>query len=559
MTLVDSVAGDTAPFELLPPLRERTVDTLWRRAVDRNPDGVFLVIEADEYTYREAEQHVAATVQVLRSGGLGRGDHLAVLLDNRAEYVWLLLAVGRIGAVAVPIHAEARGALLAHFFRSTDCSYAVIGASYAAGVDEVLVDSRPDTVWIVDDRPDGDVGEVAAPPIGRVQHAFVPQDDVAQEPSAAPRFSDTYLLMFTSGTSGPSKAAVVSQAQPITHALKIAEACGWQPDERFYTCLPLSHANAQCHTLFPCIGLGATMVLGRRFSVSRFWTDVNRFDCTAISLLGSMLQLLWKKDPAPEERDNRVSTVLVVPFPHNVQEFDDRYDARFGTLYGLTECAPVSITRPGEDYGRAVGMAGRVLREHNDVRIVDNDDIEVPTGTVGEILVRRHDPYITVQRYYGRERETWEDFRNLWFHTGDFGYLDDEDYLYFTGRKSDSLRRRGENVSIRELEDALHAFDGVLEAAVIAVPSDLGDMSEDDIAVYFTVKPDAGLTAESLHEMAQANLSRYMMPRYVRIVDEFAKTPTAKIRKDVLRREADADLAGFFDGDSRRPRKASTE
>jgi carnitine-CoA ligase len=193
------------------------------------------------------------------------------------------------------------------------------------------------------------------------------------------------------------------------------------------------------------------------------------------------------------------------------------------------------------------------------VRIVDDDDIEVPTGCVGEILVRRHDPYITVQRCYGRERDTWDDFRNLWFHTGDFGYVDEEDFLYFVGRKSDSLRRRGENVSIRELEDALNALDGVLESAVVAVPSDLGDMSEDDIAVYFTVKPGAGLDAEKLDELARANLSRYMMPRYIRVVDELPKTPTAKIRKDVLRREAESDLGAFFDADQRRHRKKAAE
>lgn len=558
MTVLDQSAAHRSPvIGLLPPLRNRTIDGLWQRALSANPDGVFLVVEDREFTYTEAERHVRATTRMLRAGGLGPGDHLALLLDNRAEYIWLLLAVGRIGAVAVPIHAEARGQLLAHFFGSTDCTHAVIAASYAVGVDAVLTDGRPDSVWIVDDTT-GAAADV--PSIGRVQRPYAADDDMdALDAGPTARFSDTYLLMFTSGTSGPSKAGVISQAQPITHALKIAESCGWQPGERFYTCLPLSHANAQCHTLFPAIGLAATIVLGRRFSVSRFWADVKRFDCSAISLLGSMLQLLWKKELSPEERDNRVSTVLVVPFPHNVQEFDDRYGARFATLYGLTECAPVSISRPGEGYDRPVGMAGRVLREHNDVRIVDADDIEVPTGTVGEIIVRRHDPYITVQRYYGRERETWDDFRNLWFHTGDYGYLDDEDYLYFVGRKSDSLRRRGENVSIRELEDVLNSFEGVLEAAVVAVPSDLGGMSEDDIAVYFTVEDGSGLTVDKLDDLAIANLSRYMLPRYIRIVDELPKTPTAKIRKNVLRKDAEAHLARFFDAESRRPRAARSD
>ncbi|MFC0454098.1 AMP-binding protein [Rhodococcus jostii] len=552
-TIRTSDGADLVQPGLLPELRDRTVDNLWQRAVRSNPQGTFLLWETSEFTYAEADVEVAKTTRMLRDAGVTPGTHVAVLLDNRPEYIWLLLAIGRIGAVGVPIHAEAKGQLLGHFLRSTDCSYGVIASSQTANVESVLGEDRLGYVWILDDVPAGEIGTV--PRLGRVQEPYAPKDVAdggKDDEHRVPRFSDNYLLMFTSGTSGPSKAAVVSQAQPITHALKIAESCGWNAQERFYTCLPLSHANAQCHTLLPAIGLGATVVLGRRFSVRKFWSDVQRFDCTAVSLLGSMLQLLWKKAPSPEESDNRVSTVLVVPFPRNVQEFDDRYQARFATLYGLTECAPVSISRPGEGYDRPAGMAGRILRDHNDVRIVDADDIEVPLGTVGEIAVRRHDPYITVQRYYGRERETWDDFRNLWFHTGDFGYVDEDDYLYFAGRKSDSLRRRGENVSIRELEEVLQSFTGVLEAAVIAVPSDLGDMSEDDIAVYFTSEDGAQLTAEQLDLLAEAELSRYMRPRYIRHVDDLPKTPTSKIRKDVLRRDAEVNLTQFFDAETRR-------
>ncbi|MDT7708279.1 MAG: carnitine-CoA ligase [Pseudonocardiales bacterium] len=540
-----------APVALLPPLRERTVDGLWQRALRAVPDHAFLVTDEGEFTYSEAETHIAGVARMLRAGGVAPGVHVAVLLDNGAEYVWLLLAIARIGAVGVPVHAEARGALTRHFFASTDCTHAVLGAAHAPGVAAVLDVPLTGTVWIVGD---GDPG----PAIATDRRPYVELPEGAT-PGPAPqaRFRDTYLLMFTSGTSGtsgPSKAGVVSQAQPVTHALKIAEACGWAADERFYTCLPLSHANAQCHSLLPAIGLGATLVVGRRFSVRRYWSDVHRHDATAISLLGSMLQLLTKKEPTAEERDNRVSTVLVVPFPADVAELDERYDARFATLYGLTECAPVSITRPGEGYDRPTGVAGRVLRDHNDVIIVDNDDIEVPRGTVGEILVRRHDPFVTVQRYYGRERETWDDFRNLWFHTGDFGHLDEDDYLYFAGRKSDSLRRRGENVSIQELEDVLHAFDGVLEAAVIAVPSDLGEMSEDDIAVFYTLRGGARLSERDLDELAVANLPRYMVPRYLRIVEDLPRAPTSKIRKDELRRDAAADLAAFFDAETHRTR-----
>ena len=294
------------------------------------------------------------------------------------------------------------------------------------------------------------------------------------------------------------------------------------------------------------------MIMTKRFSVSRFWSDIQRFEATATSLLGSMLQLLWRKERSDEEHEHQLTTIHIVPFPGDPVAYEERYGAKLCTLYGLTEAAPISISRPGEGYDRPRGMSGKVLREHNDVRIVDHDDVPVPVGTVGEITVRRHEPWVTVQRYVGRPDATLHDFRNLWFHTGDFGYLDEDDYLYFTGRKSDSLRRRGENVSISELEEIVELLEGVSEAAVIGVESDLGDMGEDDIAVFVTLVDGHVLTPEELDAAAQHRIPRFMLPRYIRVMDDLPRTGTNKVRKTELRKLAEEEPGAFFDAEAAR-------
>ena len=178
-------AVDVAPVGPLPPLRERTVDGLWQRALRTVPDHTFLVTDEGEFTYSEAETHVAGVTRMLRDGGVAPGVHVAVLLDNSAEYVWLLLAIARIGAVGVPVHAEARGALTRHFFASTDCTHAVLGAAYASGVAAVLDAPLTGTVWIVGD---GDPAPAIA--ADRRPYSELP-GGATPDPASPVRFRDT--------------------------------------------------------------------------------------------------------------------------------------------------------------------------------------------------------------------------------------------------------------------------------------------------------------------------------------------------------------------------------
>jgi len=548
----------------LPPLHERTIPRIWLQAVQRDPGAPFLLFRTRTYSYGEAAEYVESARQQLESDGVARGTHIAVLFDNCPEYVWVVLALARIGAVAVPIHAEARGQLLTHLLTSSKCQMAIVADTYVDRVREAIGPDALSRAWILhtDAGTDADAGTgVDAGGSGesptRISawqrdiefgRAFA-ADYVGTNPD--PSFKDTMLLMFTSGTSGPSKAAIVAQAHPVTAATAHALAAGITADDRMHTCLPLSHANAMWFTLYAAITQGASVALYTKFSVRGFWRDIVDSGATQTSLLGSMLQLLWKREATAEEQVKKLKSLFVVPFPTNPQDYEDRFGAKLMTLYGMSEWTPVSISRPGEGYGKAPGMAGPLRRDLNDVAILDDDDLPLPVGKVGEIAVRRHEPFTSFQGYFGREAETLRDWRNLWFHTGDHGYIGEDDFLYYVGRKSDSLRRRGENVSAGELEDLLLACLGIKEVAVVAVPSDLGDISEDDIAIY-VVPRDADVTVHDVVDFARENLARYMNPRYVKLVDDLPRTATSKIRKDVLRKEARDTLATFHDAQEKR-------
>jgi crotonobetaine/carnitine-CoA ligase len=532
----------------MPPLVKRTLPNIWAAAVARAPHSVFLLFAGDEYTYGAANQFVQATRQQFERDGVTVGAHVAVFLDNSPDYLWTLLALSHMGAVAVPIHAEARGQLLTHFLLSSECSMGVIADKYAARVHESIGPDVLKQAWIV---TSGDEVEGPVPTIAGAQRPITFGNDVDpnhRSDTAPPRFCDATLLMFTSGTSGPSKAAVCVQAHPVTAALHMAEAAGIVADDRMHTCLPLSHANAMWFTTWAAITAGASVALTRRFSVRGFWRDIVDSGATQTSLLGSMLQLLWKREHSPEEDVKRVKSMFVVPFPTNPQEYEDRFGTKLMTLYGMSEWTPISLSRPGEGYDKAAGMAGPLRRDLNDIAILDDDDLELPVGAVGEIAVRRKEPWTTFQGYYARLEETLSEFRNLWFHTGDHGYIGEDDYLYFVGRKSDSLRRRGENISAGELEDLLLACDAVGEVAAVAVPSDLGDISEDDIAI-FVIPSGADASPRQVLDYARAKLPRYMAPRYIKFVDELPRTSTEKIRKSELRRVATASTADFFDAE----------
>ena len=280
--------------------------------------------------------------------------------------------------------------------------------------------------------------------------------------------------------------------------------------------------------------VGGTWVFRERWSTPAFWDDVRRYSCTTTCLLGAMGNFLGRAESVQDEADNPMRTMVSIPLPDNVEDFERRFDIELCTAYGSTEMGIAFKTTQASDRR----SCGRPFAEY-DARIVDDDDQEVPVGTVGEIVMRPSEPWISFAGYFGMPEATVEAWRNLWFHSGDMAYRDQDDNYFFADRKKDSIRRRGENISSVEVETYVYRVDAVFECAAIPVPAEWG---EDEVKICVALKPGRTLSANELIDaLVSDKMPRFMVPRFVAFMDELPKTPTGKVQKDLLRKLAASD------------------
>jgi crotonobetaine/carnitine-CoA ligase len=255
---------------------------------------------------------------------------------------------------------------------------------------------------------------------------------------------------------------------------------------------------------------------------------------TVTTMLGGMMQYILAQPPTPGDKDNRLRAVWAVPAPVEVcRDFSERFAVeRVATVYGNTEVGTVTDPR---DEDLPPGSCGRPDERWFELRIIDPDtDEPVPAGRAGEVVVRPRVPWIVTQGYFGMPERTAEATRNLWFHTGDSLRQDERGYLYFVDRIKDKIRVRGENIASGDVEYVLNQHPRVVDSAVVAVPSD-ARAHEDEIKACIVPAGEGALTAEELLEWCEARLPSDAVPRYVEFLAELPKTPTAKVRKDVLR------------------------
>ncbi|MGD9702408.1 MAG: AMP-binding protein [Acidimicrobiia bacterium] len=333
------------------------------------------------------------------------------------------------------------------------------------------------------------------------------------------------MLLFTSGTTGRSKGCVLSHRYAVRQAELAVEHLGLRADDVLYCPFPLFHLDATVLTVMPALVLGTTAAIGERFSASRFWDEIRSFGATVFDFMGATLAILHKQPPDPRDGDNPARLGWGVPLPEFAPTFEDRFGVRLVELYGSTDVG-VPIYTP-LDEPRRVGSCGRPIPAY-DVRLVDENDRQVDVGAVGEIVVRPNEPSLIMHGYYRMPEETLQATRNLWFHTGDLASADDDGFLYFVGRRTDSIRRRGENISAFEVEEAISLHPDVLEVAAFGVPSEL---SEDDVMVAVVPRPGRHVDPGELASFCESKMARHMVPRYIDIVDALPKTPTEKVEK----------------------------
>ena len=500
------------------------------------------VVGGESVTYAEAAAQARQVAGYLHGLGVRAGDRVAVLLPNGTDFIRLWTGLGRLGAVIVPVNTALTGDFLAHQLRDSGAAVAVCDPDTACRLDAAATQVPALTTLLVADRtvasgptaPSPDV-EAGPPPGGRFH--VLPLDGwrtAAAFGGPLPRASDTACVMYTSGTTGPSKGVLMPHAHCYLFALGTVENLQVTESDRYYVTMPLFHANGLFMQVYATLVAGASALLRPRFSASAWLPDIREGGCTVTNLLGAMTQFVIAQPESAQDREHRLRVVCPVPNPPHHEE---AFRGRFGvpevvSAYGMTE---VNIPLYGRIGASRPGTAGLAWTDHFEVEIRDpeTDDV-VPPGTPGEIVVRPRTPFGFMSGYLGLPEKTVEAWRNFWFHTGDSGVMDDDGWVTFVDRTKDCIRRRGENISSFEVEAAIAQLPGVLEVAAFAVPAGVDGM-EDEVMLAVVVDQGSGLDGPAIAAHADAALPRFARPRYVDVVESIPKTPTAKVQKQLLR------------------------
>jgi crotonobetaine/carnitine-CoA ligase len=508
------------------PYERHTIGAVLGDRARSHPRRPFVTFGERTLSYGDVNRragHVAANLTAL---GVGRGDRVLLMLPNSPAFVLAMFGIARLGAVEVPINTAYKGDLLAYVLDDSEPAAVVVHPQWLPRLLPVI-DGVPSVRALV---VDGEAGDARSSLPARI--TVVRFDELLAEappPAVESARTDLSAIMYTSGTTGPSKGVQVTHAHQVLYGYDWAEAVDFSPDDVLLGPLPLFHALARTLGLIPTLLHGAHMAIEERFSARRFWDRARAVDATIAHGIFGMVPILLGQEPSPRDRDHRVRTFYIGP-SRLTEVFRERFGAQIVEVFGATETGIVTRLPYGEHRS---GSCGRPNAGAFEVRIADDDDEDVLAGEIGEILVRPVRPWAMMTGYWRKPEATAEAFRNLWFHTGDFGRFDADGYVYFVDRKKDAIRRRGENISSFEVEVAVNAHPAILESAAIAVPSEL---TEDDVKVCVVLQEGAALDHAEFIAFLDGRLPYFMVPRYVEVLEALPKTPNEKVRKVELRR-----------------------
>ncbi len=489
-----------------------------RRRAAEHPDRTLVVFEdGSRWTYGEALAEAERVAHALQRIGVRRGDRVLSWLPTGPDALRVWFGVNLLGASLVPLNTAYRGGLLEHSVSLSGARVAVVHAELVERLRDIDRAQLSDVVVI---------GGTAVIDGLQTHEGSVLDQEAPVEHEAWPAVMpwDCYAVVLTSGTTGPSKGVVCSYAQ-LSACAEAAFAGNFGVEDRYLVTLPLFHAGGTIG-VNAAVVLGGSFVLSSGFRTGDFWEFVRATEPTHVTLLGVMATFLSKQEPSPDDHAHSLRRVFMIPLS-DAATFSDRFGVEVVAMYNMTE---VSIPIVSEPNPAADGTSGRV-RAGMEVRLVDEHDIEVPEGAVGELVVRGAEPWTIATEYLGRPQATAEAWRNGWFHTGDaFRQIDGE--YFFVDRMGDTIRRRGENISSFEVETEIVAHPSVSEVAIVATPSPDG---EDEVLAVIAPVPGRSIDVAELIAFIRPRMAHFMVPRYYRVLDELPKTPTSKVQKHTLR------------------------
>jgi carnitine-CoA ligase len=512
-----------------------------RRRAEEHPDRAYLKFADQPWlSYGQVNAQANRIANALLERGVQKGESVSVMLPNCAEFLPVWYGILKAGAVMSSINTAYKGDFLSWTINLVEAKKLVISDQYLDRL-ELIKDELPKLEHVIVLASGAQEGP------DPTKWPWEPLTALLEAPDAEPdveySWTDDARIMFTSGTTGRSKGVIKQNAADYFSArglLEVVSATAGKSvaslaDDTFFSCLPLFHSNAQVLSGYPALVAGGRVAYVERFSSSRFWQQVIEAEATIFNSIGAVSYFIWNIPPSELDRAHKVHTCFAAPAPRDIyNEFQERFGVKFIEGYGLTETGMATYmdpTRPA-----VPGSMGKANPGYEVMIVEPGTDRPLAPGTPGEIVVDMKIPNIVMRAYYGMPEKTAEDFRNLKLHTGDLGRMDEEGYFYFMDRVKDYIRRRGENVSSMEVERQVSDHPQIKEAAAIGVKAGEGASSEDEIMIVCIAEGEAPDPAELTHWMAE-RMPYFMVPRYIRFVEQLPKTPTERVQKVKLRDE----------------------
>jgi crotonobetaine/carnitine-CoA ligase len=495
-----------------------------RHAIERG-DAMYAVFQdGTEWSFRELRRLVRTCAVGFHAAGVRQGDRLIVMMPNGPLGLLALFAASYLGAVFVPINPALKGNLLEHVFADSGARFAVVHEDLLGQVAALKAPALT-TVFSSGGVP----GELNC-----VGKTVLPATKLNGNPDGLPEATDPIepwhlqSIIYTSGTTGRSKGVLSSYMHSYSAMSPETWTCT-RAGDRHLLHMPIFHIGG-AFVASTCLCTGSSIAVVPAFKTGTFWQSIRDMNVNVVFLLGAMATFLLKAPPQPDDRHHPLRMVFIVPLGQSGPEFQKRFGVDVFTLFNMTE-----ISTPLLSHANPVkpSTCGRP-RLGVEVRLVDENDCEVPTGTVGQLVVRTEQPWAMNHGYNNNSQATVDAWRNGWFHTGDAFIRDSDDDFFFVDRLKDTIRRRGENISSYEIEVELLAHVDIREAAAIPVPS---EFTEDEVMVVVAPVDGHSIEPLSIIEYMRARVPHHMIPRYVRTVTELPKTPTEKVQKHILREQ----------------------
>ena len=495
----------------------RTIRHYIDQRAREHPESTYLIAPETgaTLTYARLRRDSAELTHQLLGRGLARGDKVALMLANGYQTARLLLGVMYAGLTVAPLNLLASRTQLAYVLGHSDARVVFTSEEHVPRLREARGGIARDLEIIVIDP---DATEIFPP----YEAAAGPLPPVADE--------DDALLMYTSGTTGNPKGCVLTQRSVCAGGEFTSAAHGLGRDDRVLCAMPLYHINGQIVTTVAPLVHGGSVVMPRRFSASGYWELVARHRCTWINVVPTMIAYLLN---GPDPRDLGLAMDRVrfcrsasAPLP---PELHRAFEARFGIgiieTFGMTETNAPCFTNPLDPARRKIGSPGTAFG--NEAKVIDPaTGATRPPGVAGEIMVRGEN----VMRCYYKDPETTAKTLEAdgWLHTGDLGYLDEDGFVFVTGRLKELIIKGGENIAPREIDEALLRHPAVLEAAAVGMPD---PRYGQDIMACVVLKPGSSVTEQELAAFAAGELGRFKTPAAIKFVEELPKGPSGKVQR----------------------------